>query len=170
MPGDITGRSEPTVSVTDIEYWLDEMATLFCSHAAQFACEERAAALGLVDATDALHHWRDGLIRGMWYQLAQALICSPLPWEATGARLLEIDATVPEQYRMLHIDLQAGHEYGFTADNAARYRASLAFTTASQIVGHTAEQALVDWQFSKQLLGLGPDEPYPEDPRALGAA
>ncbi|MFD0000164.1 hypothetical protein [Nocardia sp. NPDC127526] len=167
-----TATEQNPAPTDEIGDWLDSLAVLYCANASRIACQEHARTLGLLerDETSDSERWQAGLLRGMWYLLAQAIIRTPLPVSEQGRRLAELEDATPRPYRML--DLDPVPEDGLAPDDPiatglreviARCRALAAYEQTVAILCHTDEQSLTDWRFSKQLLGLGPDDNTPDD-------
>lgn len=150
---------------------VEELTVLYKVAAARISCQDHAQALGLLDRLDNTHtQWEDAVLRGMWYLLAHSILHTPGSESEHGRRLAEIEDITPRWLRML--DLDPVVEDNLAPDDPiangfrtliAELRARAAHRTTVAILRHTDEQTLLDWQFSKQLLGLGPDEAAPKD-------
>ncbi|MVU79478.1 hypothetical protein GPX89_19795 [Nocardia sp. ET3-3] len=166
-PGDDNSSAVPNaeaqatnvVPAKAIEDWLDELAVLYGANAARTACEHHARTLGLL-ARDTEDQWRGGLLRGMWFLLAHVIMRAPLAPLDKGQRLLDIDDLVAPAYRMLPADLGADH---VSAEDTGDLRAAHAYNHVREVLVEADEKTLTDWRFSKQLLGLGPEDDSPAE-------
>ncbi|MEV6070047.1 hypothetical protein AB0L82_26175 [Nocardia sp. NPDC052001] len=150
---------------------VDRLAVLYGGASARLQCEEKAQTLGLLARPDEhMVTQQRAQLRGMWYLLAHSIVLAPLPWPEKGRRLAEAEDITPPSLRMLNLDpivkdnLAADDPIanGFRA-LIAQLRALNAYQTAVAILRETDQWVLTDWQFGKQLLGLGPDEDTPPE-------
>ncbi|QLY33994.1 hypothetical protein [Nocardia huaxiensis] len=142
----------PMITADEITEWLDELVALYLEQAVRFACEDHARSLGLFEREDSTESWQFGLVRGMWYQLATAIVRAPIPPADKGRLFLGIEAETPAVFRMT--DPDPDHVPPSDSDTYAE----TVYAQYARILQASDAQSYIDWQFSKQLLGLDPDD------------
>lgn len=127
--------------------------------AAIATCREHSERLGLSESRD-YPDWHDGVLRGLTVALACVVVQSELSREAQGRHLLHIDRLLPPRLRVVSDENEP------CPDDPRAASDDRAYDACSRAVGMVEHQRHVDygnWQFYKQLLGLGPTEYIPAD-------
>ncbi|WP_067704486.1 hypothetical protein [Nocardia jejuensis] len=122
-------------------------------------CRRQAEQLGLV-AGNEQPEWREGVLRGLTIALACVVVESELSHEAQGRHLLQVERLLPPHLRVLSDEREpCPPDPAHTSSERARVAAH----RANGMVGHQRHADYGNWQFYKQLLGLGPTEHIPAD-------
>ncbi|MFJ9368780.1 hypothetical protein ACIRRA_30740 [Nocardia sp. NPDC101769] len=167
LPTEDRYREASDFQLSDAWHWPPNVAerarwslTTFVEVQAAIAtCRERTEQLGLSENHD-YPDWHDGLLHGLTIALACVVVESELSYEAGGRRLLQVERLLPPHLRVLSDEDEPCPEDPATASDE---RARAAHGRAVGMVEHQRHADYGNWQFYKQLLGLGPTEHIPAD-------